>query len=61
MYLLEYMVYHMRPFGVGHYTCPAEAQSMVEKIMSPGGATRLVPGLAAAKDDKLRVDAKESR
>ncbi|XP_033111101.1 glycoprotein-N-acetylgalactosamine 3-beta-galactosyltransferase 1-like isoform X2 [Anneissia japonica] len=24
MYLMEYLVYHMKPFGVGYYTCPAQ-------------------------------------
>nr|XP_054769124.1 glycoprotein-N-acetylgalactosamine 3-beta-galactosyltransferase 1-like [Lytechinus pictus] len=24
LYLMNYMVYHMRPFGIGNYVCPAE-------------------------------------
>ena len=32
MYLLEYMIYHMRPFGVGHYTCPANMDAVWANI-----------------------------
>ncbi|XP_038045106.1 uncharacterized protein LOC119719683 [Patiria miniata] len=33
MYLLEYMIYHMRPFGVGHYTCPANMDAIISKVL----------------------------
>lgn len=29
MYQLEFMVYHMRPFGVGYYMCPAEIRTII--------------------------------
>ncbi|XP_022079968.1 uncharacterized protein LOC110973433 [Acanthaster planci] len=35
MYLLEYMIYHMRPFGVGHYTCPANMDAVLTNIQAP--------------------------
>ncbi len=35
MYLLEYMIYHMRPFGIGHYTCPANIDTILKKTHLP--------------------------
>lgn len=29
MYWLEYMVYQMRPFGVGYHTCPSNIRTMI--------------------------------
>ncbi|XP_071950590.1 glycoprotein-N-acetylgalactosamine 3-beta-galactosyltransferase 1-like [Antedon mediterranea] len=32
MYLLEYMIYHMRPYGIGYYNCPANKDIQLDSL-----------------------------
>ena len=52
MYLLEYMIYHMKPFGVGHYTCPSEAQPIVDKLLAGASEGGKVVGGTEEQNNK---------
>ncbi|XP_072030716.1 glycoprotein-N-acetylgalactosamine 3-beta-galactosyltransferase 1-like [Amphiura filiformis] len=56
MYQLEYLIYHMKPFGVGHYTCPNEAIPIITKLMAGDELNKAAVGL-----NKAAVGAGEQR
>ncbi|XP_071803004.1 glycoprotein-N-acetylgalactosamine 3-beta-galactosyltransferase 1-like isoform X3 [Asterias amurensis] len=59
MYLLEYMIYHMRPFGIGHYTCPANIDTILKKTQL--SAEEQLKVLSVAGNDVEVAKSKEKR
>ncbi|XP_072029284.1 glycoprotein-N-acetylgalactosamine 3-beta-galactosyltransferase 1-like [Amphiura filiformis] len=59
MYLLEYMIYHMKPFGVGHYTCPSEAKPIINKLLVGSEEGKAAVETGEKKDTKEQEGDKE--
>ena len=56
MYLLEYMIYHMKPFGVGHYTCPSEAREMIDKLQAEGAKAAVGMAKDVPKQQEVQTE-----
>lgn len=60
MYQLEYMIYHMRPFGVGYYSCPTEIRSIVGLPEVTGSESSAGKAETVVADEKREDDKKET-